>query len=145
MTPRSLVLSAGFALALALPLAAQKSDNPKDPIKKPTVELSGSLDNFGLATQAPPGGVIVTAREWQRLSEAWVIKNPPKVDFDKEFLVVATTQAGKLVLNTKLNENGDLLAKALDNGDIQSGFRYAVLSVKRDGVKTVNGKPLPVE
>jgi hypothetical protein len=142
---RSLVLSAGFALAVALPLAAQKTEDPKSPIVKPTVDLSGSLDNPGLATQVPPGGVIVTARDWQGLYEAWGIKNPPKVDFDKEFLVVATSRAGKLVLNTKLGDDGDLRTEALANSDIQGGFRYAIKSVKRDGVKTVNGKPLPVE
>src|SRR5207248_8958555 len=110
MKLRSLVLSAAFALAVAVPVAAQKGadTNPKDPIKTPTVELYGSLDNSELKKQAPTGGVIVTAREWQRLSEAWLIKNPAKVDFDKEFLVVATSQAGKLVLNTKLGDDGDL-------------------------------------
>jgi len=142
---RSLLLSAGFALAIALPLAAQKTEDPKTPLVKPTVELYGSLDNSELAKQAPPGGVIVIAREWQGLAEAWGIKNPAKVDFDKEFLVVATTRAGKLVLNTKLGDDGDLRTEALDNSDLQGGFRYAIKSVKRDGVKTVNGKPLPVE
>src|SRR5262245_61670822 len=107
MTPRSLLLSAVFALGLALPLAAQKGadTNPKDPIKTPTVDLSGSLDDSELAKQAPPSGVIVTAKEWQRLSESWRIKNPPKVDFDKEFLVVAASRSGKMVLNTKLGDD----------------------------------------
>jgi len=145
MNPRALVIAAEFVLTLLLPIGAQKPDNPKDPIKTPTVELSGSLDNINLMKQAPPAGVIVTPQGWQRLSEAWLIKNPPKVDFNKEFLVVATTQAGKLVLNTKLGPDGDLRTEALDNADTQGGFRYAVRSVKRDGVRTVNGKPLPAE
>ena len=79
MIPRSLVLSAGFALLLALPLAAQTSAQKKtdDAVKKPTVDLSGSLDNSELAKQAPPSGVIVTDREWQRVSMSWAIKNSP--------------------------------------------------------------------
>jgi hypothetical protein len=143
---RSLVLSAAFALALALPVVAQKGADtkPKDPIKTPTVELYGSLDNSELAKQAGTG-VIVTAKGWQQLSEAWGIKNPAKVDFDKELLVVATSRAGKMVLNVKVDESGDLRTEVVDNADAKSGFRYGIRSVGKAGVKTVNGKPLPVE
>jgi hypothetical protein len=147
MKLRPLLLSSAFALALVVPVAAQKGADvkPKDPIKTPTVELYGSLDNSELATLAPPIGVIVTAKGWQQLSEAWVIKNPAKVDFNKEFLVVATSRAGKMVLNVKRTDDGDLRTEVLENADLQGGFRYAIRSVSRDGVKTVNGKPLPVE
>ena len=144
MTRRSLVLCAAFALA-SLPLAAQTKQDPKSPIKEPTVQLSGSLDDLNLAKQAPQTGVIVTAKGWEQLAEAWRVKNPAKVDFKKEFLVVATSQAGKMTLNTRLHDRGDLRTEVVDNGDTQGGFRYAIRSFKRDGVKTVNGKPLPVE
>lgn len=147
MASRSLLMSAAFALVAAVPVAAQKGADtkPTDPFKVPTVDLSGSLDNSELAKQAGTG-VVVTAKGWQQLSESWGIKNPAKVDFDKELLVVATSRSGKMVLNTKVDAaTGDLRTEVLDNGDLQGGFRYAIRSVARAGVKTVNGKPLPVE
>lgn len=146
MASRPLVLSAAFALALAVPAAAQKAADtkPKGTFVLPTVDLSGSLDNSELAKQAGTG-VVVTAKGWQQLSESWGIKNPPKVDFDKELLIVATSRSGKMVLNTKVDESGDLRTEMLENGDLQGGFRYAIRSVTKANVKTVNGKPLPVE
>ena len=71
MTCRSLVLCAAFAPAVALPLAAQTKEDKKSPIKGPTVEVSGSLDDLNLAKQAPQTGVIVTAKGWEQLAEAW--------------------------------------------------------------------------
>jgi len=66
-------------------------------------------------------------------------------DFSKELLAVATTRGSKLNLTAKTDDKGDLKVLALSTRDLRPGFRYAIKSVSRDGVKTVNGKELPKE
>jgi hypothetical protein len=34
---------------------------------------------------------------------------------------------------------------AISTRDLRPGFRYAIKSIPREGVKTVDGKPLPKE
>jgi hypothetical protein len=34
---------------------------------------------------------------------------------------------------------------AISTRDLRPGFRYAIKSVSKEGVKTVNGQPLPKE
>jgi hypothetical protein len=75
---------------------------------------------------------------------AWGIKDTKKVNFDKQLLVVATTYADKLALETKV-EKGDLRILARDNGKVGSGFRYGIKAIDRAGIKTVDGQPLPLE
>ena len=45
----------------------------------------------------------------------------------------------------KLDDKGDLRVVALATRDIRPGFRYAIKSVSKEGIKTVDGKPLPKE
>lgn len=131
---RSILLLAAFALA----------DDKKDPPKL-TVDLAGSVDDEKLAKGAPAGGVIVSQKGWEKLAAEWGIKDAPKVDFSKELLVVATTRGSKLNLTAKTDDTGDLKVLAISTRDLRPGFRYAIKSVNRDGVKTVNGKELPKE
>jgi hypothetical protein len=68
-----------------------------------------------------------------------------KVNFDKEILIVTTSVGSKLSVSGKRDDKGDLKVLALGTSDLHSGFRYAIKSVSREGVKTVNGKELPKE
>jgi hypothetical protein len=115
----------------------------QDPPKKPTVDLLGSVEDEKLEKEKPPGGVIVSQKGWEKLAAAWDIKDATKVDFARDLLVVETTRGGKLNLDTRLDEKGDLQIVALATRDLRPGFRYAIRSVPREGVKTVNGKELP--
>jgi hypothetical protein len=118
--------------------------------KKPTVDLYGKVAEER-AKDLPPDGVIVSQKAWEKLAEAWGIKDAPKVDFTKEFLVVVSTisEGSRLVwLEEPELNRGDLtlpsiLAVTADLGPL--GFVYNIRSVSRDGVKTVNGKELPKE
>jgi hypothetical protein len=139
MTRHTLALAAAIGLATALPADDEKES------EKPTVNLSGSLDDRDLKIKAQPDGVIVSPKKWDELAKAWGIKDPPKVDFDKEFLVVAMTDGSRLNLSTKREDGGNLRTVAIATRDLRPGFRYAIQSVKREGVKTVNGKELPKE
>lgn len=140
---RSLLSAALFAAAVVA-TAQEKKDEKKDE-KKQTVDLFDSLDDRDLQKQAPESGVIVSQKGWEKLAKAWGIKEPAKVDFDKEILVVATTVGSRLNLNARLDDQGDLKILAIATRDLRPGFRYAIKSVSREGVKTVQGKELPKE
>src|SRR5262245_12328451 len=141
---RLLLSTIGLAVAVALSAAQEKKDEKKDE-KKATVDLFASLDDRDLQKEAPESGVIVSQKGWEKLAKAWSIKEPAKVDFDKELLVVATTVGSKLNLSTKLDDKGDLKILAIATRDLRPGFRYAIKSVSKEGVKTVQGKELPKE
>ena len=133
---RSLLVITMFAAVTA---ADDKKDTPKL-----TVDLSGSIDDAELMKKAPPQNVVVSEKGWEALAKAWNLKDPPKVDFTKEVLVVETTQGGKLTMNP-VTQAGDLKVVAISTRDLRPGFRYAIKSFSKDGVKTVNGKELPKE
>jgi hypothetical protein len=139
---RSLFAAALAVVAAFVPSAAEE---PKKEPAKLTVDLFASLDDRELQKQAPDNGVAASQEAWEKLAKAWDIKEPAKVDFNKEILVVATTVGSKLNLSTKLDDKGDLKVLAVSTRDLRPGFRYAIKSVSKDGVKTVNGKPLPKE
>ncbi|HJZ54926.1 MAG TPA: hypothetical protein VKE74_08195 [Gemmataceae bacterium] len=149
MTRRStLIVALGFALAGPLVLAAAQDrkppPDPANPVKGATVEIYGTNGNLDLAGEMSTRA-IVNDKDWEALARLWDVRNPPKVDFNKEFLVVVTSRSSKLVVQTKLDDKGDLDVRGLENGDVQGGFRYGIKSVSREGIKTVNGRPLPKE
>jgi hypothetical protein len=138
------LMMAAFAAVLCVSFAT--ADEPKkEPVKKATVDLFGSLEDRDLQKQMPESGVIASQKGWEKLAKAWSIKEPAKVDFDKEILVVATTVGSRLNVSTKLDDKGDLKVLALATRDLRDGFRYSIKSVSKEGVKTVNGKELPKE
>jgi hypothetical protein len=145
MTRRSILLAA-LALVPAAWAAAQNpsaSPPPASPTARMPLELYGTLADAGKADAAPANRIITTDKDWVALTRAWTIKDPPKVDFTQQLVVVAITKAEKLAIETKLDETGDLRIRALDGGEIRSGFRYGIKSMDRAGVKTVDGRPLP--
>ncbi|MDB5310637.1 MAG: hypothetical protein JWO38_4839 [Gemmataceae bacterium] len=152
------LVGVGWAVAVAQPpidpprnSPGQKSPVPKtppppSPAALMPLELYGSIADSAKADAAPASRVITTDKDWVALTMAWGIKDPPKVDLTKELLVVATTKGDKLVIQTRLDEKGDLRITALDSDDNpRGGFRYGIKAVDRAGVKTVDGMPLPME
>ena len=126
-----LFLAAGVAVAAPTPLQA-------------TNTWTGSIDDEDLAKEMPENGVITNARDFAKLVKAWkVAEKVPGVNFDKEIVLVAKTEGSKLTLNASLDEKGDLKALGLATRDLRPGFRYVIISVPKEGVKTVNGKELP--
>ena len=139
---RSLLVA---ALAAVVFVPFSSADEPKNGPAKLTVDLLGSVEDEKLQKEMPESGVIVTAKAWEKLAKAWGIKEPAKVDFEKEILVVATSVGSKLNVNAKLDDKGDLKVIGFGTRDLRPGFRYAIKSTSRAGVKTVNGKELPKE
>jgi len=111
---------------------------------KATNTWMGSVDDEKLAKEMPENGVITNARDFAKLVKAWkVAEKAPEVNFDKEIVLVAKTVGSKLTLKASLDEKGDLKALGLATRDLRKGFRYVIISVPKEGVKTVNGKELP--
>jgi hypothetical protein len=124
-------LAAGVAVAAPTPLKA-------------TNTWMGSIDDEKLAKEMPENGVITNAKDFEKLVKAWkVAEKVPEVNFDKEIILVAKTVGSKLTLKALLDEKGDLKALGLGTRDLRPGFRYVIISVPKEGVKTVNGKELP--
>ncbi|VTT98392.1 Uncharacterized protein OS=Pirellula staleyi (strain ATCC 27377 / DSM 6068 / ICPB 4128) GN=Psta_1268 PE=4 SV=1 [Gemmataceae bacterium] len=129
--------------ALALFLAPAAGEDKKD-AKKPTVELGGSIDDESLQTLAPASGVIASEKAWEKLAKAWGVKDAPKVDFTKELLAVGTWKGSSFSV-VPLVADGDLTVSGRGTKDLRPGFRWKVVSVSRDGIKTVQGKEIPKE
>ena len=124
-------LAAGVAVAAPTPLKA-------------TNTWMGSIDDEKLAKEMPDNGVVTNAKDFAKLVKAWkVAEKAPEVNFDKEIVLVARTAGSKLTLKASLDEKGDLKALGLATRDLRKGFRYVIISVPKEGVKTVNGKELP--
>jgi hypothetical protein len=111
---------------------------------KPTNTWTGSIEDDKLAKEMPENGVVTNAKDFEKLFKAWkVAEKVPEVNFDKEIVLVAKTEGSVLKLNPALDEKGDLKAAGFASRDFRPGFRYVIISVPREGVKTVNGKDLP--
>ena len=140
---RSLLVAALAAVAF-VPFSS--AEEPKKDAPKPTVDLFASLDDRDLQKEVPANGVVASAKAWEKLAKAWGIEKPAKVNFEKEFLFVATNVGSRLSIGAgKLDDKGNLTISAIGTRDLRDGFRYAIKSFSREGVKTVNGKELPKE
>jgi hypothetical protein len=132
------------ALAVCLSITAGLAQEPKTAPPAPTVDITGSLEDLVLMREAPMSGVLVSQKSWEKLAAAWGIKDVPKVDFGKEILIVGTHRGISFKFLTEV-KNGDLVVEVVGDKDLKPGFRYKILSVGRNGIKTVNGKELPKE
>jgi len=90
---------------------------------------------------------ITSAQQLKKVWEAWQIKDKmPEVDFTREIVVVQTTSGSRLnFAGGKLDDKGNLQVLAVATLDLRPGFRYVIATLRREGVKTVNGKELPKE
>jgi len=111
---------------------------------RPTVSLNGDIRDEALLREVPANGVIVSQKQYDALVKVWGIKDAPKVDFTREVLVVGTWRGSTFDLTPTVT-NGDLTMSARGTKDVPPGFRWRVVSVRREGIKTVQGKELPRE
>jgi hypothetical protein len=131
-----------FAAVLSLALVGLAAAAPT-PVKA-TNTWQGSVDDEKLMKEMPENGVITNAKDWEKLVKAWKIADKtPEVNFEKELIVIGTSVGSKLNLSASLDDKGDLRALGVGTSDLRPGFRYVILSVPKEGVKTVNGKALP--
>lgn len=105
-------------------------------------EWKGSVTDGELRTSAPQ--IVQNDTELQKLWKSWDQQGAaPKVDFSKDILVIVVSSGSIIMeISTKLDETGDLKVVAGSTRDLRPGFRYRMKAVKREGVKSVNGKAL---
>ncbi|MDW8266297.1 MAG: hypothetical protein RMJ52_13315 [Gemmataceae bacterium] len=109
---------------------------------QPTNTWQGSVEDWELAKKVPK--VITNARDFDKLIKTWNVRAKVKdVNFEKELVLVAITQGSQMSVTARLNDHGELTLSVLTTDDLAPGFRYVVISVPREGVKSVNGKELP--
>ncbi len=111
---------------------------------KATNTWKGSIADAKLSSERPESGVITNATDFEKRFKAWnVAEKVPAIDFDKELVLVETTSGGTLNVRAMLDENGNLKVVGIATRDFRPGFRYMIISVSKQDVKTVNGKVLP--
>lgn len=138
---RPLACAALAALTFALSQSARTS--AAEPKTTDTVDIFSSVADAEKEKVLPGVGVIYGQKEWERLAAAWGIKEVPKVDFNKEILLVGTHRSSnfKFLMEVK---NGDLSVELVgDKTSEPAGFRYRVVSLDRTGITKFQGKDLP--
>jgi hypothetical protein len=107
-----------------------------------TKEWKGSVADKTLRKDAP--AVITDAKALEKLWTAWKIEDKvPEVDFNKEIIVLSTTEGSQIGMEAKLDDKGNLQVSGGYTLDLRPGFHYVIATVPREGVKKVNGKDLP--
>jgi hypothetical protein len=107
-----------------------------------TKTWKGSVKDASLQKSAPE--VITNTKALEALWKSWKIDGPvPSIDFTKEIVLLATTVGSQLNLTAKLDKDGNVDILAFGTSDFGEGFRYVMVTVGREGVKTVNKKELP--
>lgn len=135
---RALVLCLVLLMICATPSAVPAEDK----MVEPQQTWKGSVEDRELLGKPPT--VIATAAAWKAQWEAWKLADElPKVDFSKQLVVVQTTVGSQIRPILKLDDQGDLKVLGLATKDLRPGFRYVLVTVARDGVKSVNGLELP--
>ncbi len=130
---------------LTCAVATVSDGRPDAPKGTPVVRISGSIPDEKMLDKAPPHGVVVSAKGWDALAANWGIKEKSSsIDFSKTIFAVGTTRGSNLKVSAKVTD-GDLKVSSISTPSTAAGFRYELVSVPREGVKTVNGQPLPKE
>lgn len=111
---------------------------------EPTARWNGTIADATLRKAAPAGDFIADADSLKKVWNAWrPDEEVPKVDFAKELIVVGIVSGPNLVLmRPALDEQGDLKFSVAGTKKGGPGFGYLFLKISREGIKTVNGKPL---
>lgn len=138
-------LTAGAACMASAPArsAAPAADKPADAPMTPVHNWTGSIADLSLEKKAPEKGFVADQRTWDALREAWGLpEEAKKVDLDDQLVLIGTTRGGTIGGKPTLSEKGDLKFVPISTRDLRPGFRYLIVVVPREGVKTVNGKPI---
>ena len=111
----------------------------------PIRKYSGVLRQNGPALIAPKSGVIVGQAKFAEVWQAWSVgEQLPEVDFKTQMVLVATVSGPNRTLSGPLNlVDGELSYRVMSTKMGGPGFGYLLMLISRDGVKTVNGQPIP--
>jgi hypothetical protein len=110
----------------------------------PTGRWDGVVKDSARKELAPSHGFVADSASWKSLWQKWrPNQEVPQVNFDKEIVVVGVVSGpNRVLLRPMLSEGGDLRFLVAGTRMAGPGFGYALVKVSREGVKTVNGKPI---
>jgi hypothetical protein len=125
----------------------QAESKSVEPVKKWYGGFAATEDQ-SLRTEAPASGSIANARAWAKLWKAWRGEEElPKVDFDKQLVLVGTGGGAinRLRPHFDLDGKGDLKGRFMQTAMLGPGFCYLIVVVDRKGIKTYQGKAIAKE
>jgi len=144
----SRIASLGLVLLLASSLVAQVLPGAGKALK-PADEIRGKFEDdkdLPKMKLAPANGAIADEAAFMKLWTAWKgDAAAPKIDFKKQIALVGTTQcaANRVFGSFAVSETGDVkvvFGTTLISGP---GFAWVIYVVDREGIKSINGKPIP--
>ena len=111
---------------------------------EPTARWNGMIADKSLQSVTPADGFLADAESLAKVWKSWrADEEVPAVDFTKELILVGVVPGPNTVLmRPSLDDQGDLRFVVAGTKRGGPGFGYLLLKVSREGVKTVNGKPL---
>ncbi len=141
----ALLFSVGFFAA-----GARANEDKPERGKARTVTVlrswDGVLPDAALRKHLPANGFVLDQETWSGLWRAWRRReNVPAVDFQQQMVLVFTASGPNRVGYDKLtlDEHGNLRINVMSTLIGGPGFGYLMLCIPREGVKSVNGTPLP--
>jgi len=149
MNVQRLVLTSTLISAMAGPVLAPAGEGKAKRAKPAPVQVthtwSGKLADNTLRKHEPGDGFVLDQENWAKLWKAWRgQENLPALDFQKQMVLVFTADGPNNVGCTPTRDSaGNVRADAMSTLIGGPGFGYLMLCIPREGVKTVNGKPLP--
>ncbi|QVL30892.1 hypothetical protein KIH39_18835 [Telmatocola sphagniphila] len=116
------------------------ADTPVEPI----AHWQGKVADDSLQKIAPTEGYIANAQLLEKLWKAWRPKEEvPSVDFKKELIILGVIPGPNSIgIVPSVDDKGDLKFTLQSTEIGGPGFGYHLVQIKREGVKTINGKPI---
>ena len=134
----SLAVAAGWLSLFSGTPAARAADI------KSVKEWTGQVQDATLEKLWPNASPITNKDDFAKVWKSWTGKEDvPAVDFSKELVLVSTQKKGQIAGLILSDQRG---GNFVSTGSIEvkpvKGFTYALTVFKREGIKTINGKPL---
>jgi hypothetical protein len=100
-----------------------------------------------LKQEAPKEGFLTDGKSFEKLWKSWRGEEKvPMVDFTKELAIVLTCDGPNRMMfpkTVKVDDKGNLkLPPAASTRIGGEGFGYKIVTIKRDGIKSINGKEI---
>jgi hypothetical protein len=112
---------------------------------KPLKEWPGRVDNAS-AAQVPARGYFANQGELDKLWAAWHIPGEsPKVNFKTHLVLVRTCNCSHISVAPLLTYQGDLQVRVTITKDLREDTGYVLALIPRQGIHTVEGKPLEAD
>jgi hypothetical protein len=134
-------------LLLAEPVRANQPGSKKVQPVKVLNAWNGKMADNALRKHAPPDEFLLDQIAWAKLWKAWRGQDKlPEIDFQKQMILVFTADGPNSVgCEPRLDRQGNLQALAMSTLMGGPGFGYLIQCISREGVRSVNDKPLPGE